>query len=232
MQTQSSDQYLCVCHLLPHPKAHGPDPDAMQHAAALHEQGLSCTRRTGGGTLSFSPPKSLKFGVLQHVCKGKEEKGREGGRKSPNHAPCCIAWPSLGQQALHLQPFPPSHGGTGRDGTLPVPRPPSVCLPLCPFCLLAASSGRTISSKLIVTALGSALKSMVPIRAWPGRCSSRGAAAAVSCPVYFPPLERQARLQPPLLSFPTPQHRAGWPCQLHHEHSAKADPNEEVTSHL
>lgn len=78
------------------------------------------------------------------------------------------------------QPCPPSPAA---GAVLPAPRPPSVCPSRCPFSLLAASSGRTISSRLMVTALASVLKSMVPISAWPGRrCCRRGAAASAAQP--------------------------------------------------
>lgn len=55
----------------------------VQHAV-LHEQGLSCIR-TREGTLGFYE-QSFKSRALQHVCKGKEEKGGGIGG-SPMHAP-------------------------------------------------------------------------------------------------------------------------------------------------
>ena len=168
-------------------------PSNMQHAT-LREQGLSCTGRTSEGVLSFYK-KSLKLGVLQHVCKGKEEKERVG--KSPNPAPKLLLGFTVSRAAGAAPAALPSLAPTA-GGTLPALRLPSLCLSLCPFCLLAVSLGWTISSKLIATALGSVLKSMVPIRAWPGCRSSRGAAAApaASSRVYFPPLEKRARSPP------------------------------------
>lgn len=124
-----------------------------------------------------------------------QRKRGEGGGGSPNPAPKLLLHFTISRAASAAPATLPSLAPTA-GGTLPALRLPSVCLSLCPFCLLAVSSGWTISSKLIVTALGSVLKSMVPIRAWPGRQSSCEAAAAPSCCVCFPPLERQARSPP------------------------------------
>lgn len=197
----------------------------MRHAA-LQQHGLSCAGRTSRATLgSHTKNHVCNFGVLQHVCKGKEERGGGGGGEIPNPAPKLLLCFTVRRAADAGRAALPSLAPTA-GGTLPAPQPPSVCLSLCPFCLLPVSSGWTISSKLMVTALGSALKSMVPIRARPGRRSPRGAAAAASGPCLFSTLGK-ASVLPLRAAAP-----AGWPGQLHHEPSAKADPNEEVTSHL
>lgn len=213
-----------ACHLFLHPGVHAAEPGTQHHAACSAAAARALLHREDQPSHAGLPHKNVcNFGVLQHVCKGKEERG--GGGESPNPAPklllCFTVHRAADAGRAALPSLAPAAGGT-----LPAPRPPSVCLSLCPFCLLAVSSGWTISSKLMVTALGSALKSMVPIRARPGHRCPRGAAAAASGPCLFSTLGK-ASVLPPRAAAP-----AGWPGQLHHEFSAKADPNEEVTSHL
>lgn len=156
-------------------------------AALLH-------RRRHSGLLQ----KTWHFGVWQHVCKEEKEEGKP--------KPCSKAAAPL--LRVRLQPCPPSPAA---GAMLPAPRPPSVCPSRCPFSLLAASSGRTISSRLMVTALASALKSMVPISHGPGAAAAAALRGRECCPA----LARRARSRPAQPSGP-----------------AKADPNEEVTSHL
>lgn len=126
------------------------------------------------------PHKSWHFGVWQHVCKEQKEERKP---ESCSKAAACLL-------RVQLQPCPPSPGA---GAMLPAPRPPSVRPSRCPFSLLAASSGRTISSRLMVTALASVLKSMVPISAWPGRRCCRRCAQQ---PRVLPSLGTASALPP------------------------------------
>lgn len=149
---------------------------AQDTARCKHSPGLgvpacpcSCTRgcRHGSctGHSSELAPARRHAGLLQKklafwslaACVQRGERGEEAQILLQS---CCFLL------RVQLQPCPPSPGA---GAMLPAPRPPSVCPSRCPFSLLAASSGRTISSRLMVTALASVLKSMVPISAWPGR---------------------------------------------------------------